>query len=293
MYKLSSFFKDTERDGEFSQTQFSNTSMSKSLCFIGKEQYLHQANKNDNVSAVIVSNKLANKVEPEKGLVVTDDPELSFYKLHNELHNYHNMNPAMPFGRGDNIAAHPTAIISEKTYIGSNVKIGPGAIIEDYCFIEDNVAIESGAIVGSAGHYYKNFHGRHFRVEHAGGVKLSQGVQILAGAVVSRSLHTDYTTVGEDSIISVKAHVGHGCQIGKRCVLTGNVQVSGFTRLGDDVWVGPSATIGNLLSIGSGSRIETGSVVVKNLPKDSRVSGNFAWEHRANVREYTKRLRLG
>jgi len=290
MFKLSDFFTKVIREGEFLQTQFSNTEMSDSICYVAREQFLNQANKNPRISCVIVPDGLADKVSPQKGLVVADRPEQVFYQLHNDLYQKYSMHPDMQFGRGEEVTIHPSAIISERTYIGSRVIIGAGVIIEDYCHIDDDVIVESGAIIGSSGHYYKTYNNSLFRVEHAGGVWLDKGVQILAGAVVSKSLHADFTKVGKETVISIKAHVGHGCQIGQRCTLTGNVQVSGFTTIGDDVWIGPSATIGNLLTIGDKSRIEIGSVVIKGLPVGSRVSGNFAWNHRANLRNYTKKV---
>jgi len=291
MFKLSAFFDQTIRDACFLQTQFANTGMSSSLCYVAREQFLFQANNNPNISCVIVPEELASSVSSNKGIALSEKPEHLFYQLHNELFLSHDMHPEMKFGRGENIIIHPSAIISEHTYIGSNVRIGAGVIVEDYCYIDDDVLIDSGAIIGSSGHYYKQYDQKLFRVEHAGGVWLEKGVQVLAGAVVSRSLHPDFTRVGEDSVVSIKAHVGHGCQIGKRSTLTGNVQISGFTTVGDDVWIGPSATLGNLLTVGDKVRIETGSVVIKDIPAGETVSGNFAWNHRKHIRDYTRKVR--
>lgn len=291
MFKLSSFFQNIVRDGEFSQTQFANTECSGSLCFVGREQFLHQANENTNISCVIVPLSLKDKVDASKGIAVSEFPEKAFYELHNELYKSHDMKPDIEFYRDSTAVIHPTACVSNKAYIGANVYIGAGVIIEDYVHISDQVRIDSGAIIGASGHYYKHYPEGLFRVEHAGGVWLEEGVQILSGAIVSKSLHTDFTRIGKDTVISIQAHVGHGCKVGKRCTLTGNVQVSGFTCIGDDVWVGPSATIGNLLTIGNNVRIEIGSVVIKSIPDGDSVSGNFAWNHRKNIRDYSSKVR--
>jgi len=222
---------------------------------------------------------------------VAEQTERAFYELHNELFHHRGMVPDMRCYLSADAQIHPSAIVSEKSYIGRGVRIGPGVIVEDWSHIGDNVCIESGAIIGSSGHYYKKYGDELFRVEHAGGVWLEDGVQVLAGAVVSKTLHPGFTRIGRDTVVSIKAHVGHGCVIGKRCTLTGNVQVAGFTTLGDDVWVGPSATIGNLLVIGDRVRIEIGSVVIKDLPDDAQVSGNFAHAHRDHLRAYASRTR--
>ena len=44
----------------------------------------------------------------------------------------------------------------------------------------------------------------------------------------------------------------------------------------DDVWIGPNATILKGVRIGSGSFIEPGSLITRNVPPRSRVSGNPA-----------------
>ena len=288
MFRLSNFFSTVERDGQFKQTQFANTSMQNSLCYVAREQYLYQVNDNPNISCVVAPARMLNQIDDRIGVVASEDPEREFYQLHNQLYTDERMAPEMPFGINPDVDIHASAVISPKSYIGEGVRIGAGVVVEDYSYLSDGVCVDSGAIIGSSGHYFKQYDGKLFKVEHAGGVWLEQGVQVLSAAVISKALHPDFTRVGKDSVVSIKAHIAHGCDVGERCTITGNVQVSGFTTIGDDVWIGPSATIGNLLRIGNGVRIDIGSVVIKDVPDGSRVSGNFAYDHRKHVRDYTK-----
>jgi acetyltransferase-like isoleucine patch superfamily enzyme len=46
--------------------------------------------------------------------------------------------------------------------------------------------------------------------------------------------------------------------------------------IGDDVWIGPNAAILKGVRIGSGSFVEPGAVVTRDVPPDSRVLGNPA-----------------
>lgn len=46
--------------------------------------------------------------------------------------------------------------------------------------------------------------------------------------------------------------------------------------IGDDVWIGPNATILKGVTIGTGSLIEPGSLVTQDVPPYSRVAGNPA-----------------
>jgi len=70
--------------------------------------------------------------------------------------------------------------------------------------------------------------------------------------------------------------------IGDNCVLHHNVTIGqrvasgdhGVPRLGNDVWIGPGATITGDVTIGDGATISAGSVVSRDVPARSLVAGN-------------------
>lgn len=70
--------------------------------------------------------------------------------------------------------------------------------------------------------------------------------------------------------------------IGDNCVIHHNVTIGqrvaagdqGVPRLGDDVWIGPGATITGDIRIGNGVTISAGSVVSRDVPDHSLVAGN-------------------
>ena len=291
-FRLSKFYEaQTVRDNVFLQTQFANTNANYSICYASSPKYLAQANQNPSITCVVTNSKYACTVVEQKGLVVVENPEQSFYELHNHLYDQGIMHPPMKFIIHDTARIHPTAVVSQHVYIGKNVIIGPGSIVEAYSHIEDDVQIGPRAIIGASGYFYKRYHGELFEVKHAGGVWIEAGSHILAGAVISKSLHTDFTYIGKQTVLSVNAHVGHGCKIGKRCSIAGNVQISGFSTIGNDVWLGPSVTVTNLIRIEDNARVEIGSVVVRDIPQNGNVSGNFAHEHKQHLRRFVKRRR--
>lgn len=282
--------RETVRDGRFSQTQFANTSVANSLCFVAAEKYSHEVNGNEAISCVITNEQFAGKLRGDLGLAVVEDPTYTFYEFHNRLFVHHGMRPKMDFGVHPEVRIDESAVVADQCYVGAGAGIGPGAIVEPFSHIGEGVKIGPGAVVGASGQFFKRFGDRMFMMEHAGGVWLEEGVHVLAGAIISKAVHSDFTVVGKDSVISTKVHVAHGCRVGRRCILGGGVQVSGYTTLGDDVRVMPAAVIGSLLRIGDGARIETGSVVVRDVEAGASVSGNFAYDHRRRLRNYVKDL---
>jgi len=73
-----------------------------------------------------------------------------------------------------------------------------------------------------------------------------------------------------------------GAVIGDNCVMHHNVTIGqrvaagdqGVPRLGDNVWIGPGATISGDITIGNGVTISAGSVVSKSVPDGALVAGN-------------------
>lgn len=288
---MSEFFKHTERDGIFSQTQFANSAQQESVCFVAAKKYLHQVNENPAISCVMTTEELAGGVDSAKGLAISPTPEKAFYQLHNRLVCEFQMRPALEPFIDPSARIHPTAHVDEYVSIGPDVEIESGAVVLDGSILKQGVLVGPNAVIGADGHFYKRYDGHIFRVLHAGGVMLEQGAQVLAGGVISKALHTDFTVVGSESVVSIKAHVAHGCKIGHRCIIAGNAQVSGYTEVGNDVWIGPSATVGNLLKIGKGASIEVGSVAIESLDAGRRVSGNYAIDHRTNMMNYARKRR--
>lgn len=291
MFRLSDFSASPLQDSSFSRTQFANTTQLDSLCFANSARYLKVAQDNPAVTAVVTTPALAPQWNCEKGLVTSNTPEEDFYRLHNCLVRDHAMRPPLTPGIATSAQIHPSAIVDPYSEVGPDVEIAAGAVVMAGSVLGTGSVIGPNAVIGADGHFFKRYQGQLFNVLHAGGVRLGAGAHVLAGAVVSKSLHPDFTEIGAQSVVSIKSHVGHGCVIGERTIIAGAAQISGYTRIGDDGWIGPGATVGNLLKIGNNIRIEAGSVVVEGLTDDARVSGNYAVRHATNMMEFARKRR--
>ena len=70
--------------------------------------------------------------------------------------------------------------------------------------------------------------------------------------------------------------------IGDNCVLHHNVTIGqrvaagdqGVPRIGNDVWIGPGATISGNVTIGDGATISAGTVIARDVPARALVVGN-------------------
>jgi len=114
----------------------------------------------------------------------------------------------------------------------------------------------------------------------------------------------DNTEIGDGTKIGSLAHIDYNVKIGKRCKIEGMVYIPPLTVIGDDVFVGPGVIFTNDpfpmsprmvgvkvedgaiicagamlkagITVGSRSVIGFGSVVTRDVPRDTVVYGNPA-----------------
>ena len=290
--KLSKYFSSPKlvRDSDFETLGNADCQANGTLCFSDSVFYIEKANANTNIKVVITNAALADNVSKDKGLIITENPREAFYELHEKLFFDGDYKVKINYGRGLGIKIHPSAFVSERTYIGNNVQIGPNVNILDEVFIDDNSIIEAGCSIGGEGILYqKDSNGNIQRISHAGGVFLGKNVTVLSNAALIRSIfpHT-LTSVGDNSIIGVGSIIGHEAQIRKNCVVSGNCVIARAVDCQDNVWIGSSSVIREYLVLGKDCKIKAGSVVVKDVSAGKEVSGNFAVEHRNHLKHFFK-----
>lgn len=291
--QLSKFFTDEKlvRDTNVKLTHFANQSLEGIVCFVLNEGYINQANKNENVKAIITYEKYKDLVQSNKGLIISDNPKMDYYLLHNYMfeHGYMNIVDKHYIHKTAQIA--PTAIIEENVVIGENVVVGDYSIIKSQTIIGDNTYIGSHCIIGARGLNNTRIDNNFIYVHDAGGVKIGKNCEVLDASIIQKSIHMEMTSIGDNTKISVKVNIGHGSIIGERTLIAGSAQIAGYVSIGNDVWIGPSAVISHNLKISDNTEVKIGSVVIKNVKKDAVVSGNFAYDHNKNLKNYIKAQR--
>jgi len=148
-----------------------------------------------------------------------------------------------------------------------------------HTIIGDEVILRAGSVIGAQGFEFKRIGESILPVAHAGGVRLSDRVEIQANSCVDRSIFGGFTEIGEDTKLDNFVHVAHNVKIGKRCLLAAHAMIAGSVTIGDDVWIGPSAAVSSEITIGDGAYVTLGSVVTRDVAAGQRVTGNFAIDH--------------
>ena len=98
--------------------------------------------------------------------------------------------------------------------------------------------------------------------------ELGEGVQVLAGAVVSTG-----TKIAADSLINTGAIVDHECNIGRHVHIAPGCTLSGSVHVGERAHIGTGATIIQGITIGEKALVGAGAVVVKAVAAGAKVMG--------------------
>jgi sugar O-acyltransferase (sialic acid O-acetyltransferase NeuD family) len=107
----------------------------------------------------------------------------------------------------------------------------------------------------------------------ASDVELSEGVQIMAGAIIQTGCK-----IGANTIINTRSSVDHDCQIGCHTHIAPRAVLSGGIVVGENTHIGTGAVIVQGVEIGTNSLVAAGAVVVRNVPNDITVAGMPARE---------------
>lgn len=197
------------------------------------------------------------------------------------------------------------AEIGEGTRIGPGTVIGPGTAIGRHCeiganvsishaYVGDRVIILPGAQLGQPGFGFASSDAGHVKMPQLGRVIIQDNVEIGACTTIDRGALRD-TVIGEGTKLDNLIMIGHNCQIGRHCVLAGQVGIAGSCVIGDFVVMGGQVGLGDHTHVGSHARMAarsgTASGVV--LPGGIDYGGAPAKPVREWAREVHAVARLG
>ncbi len=294
--QLSDFFSAQEiyQDGEFQDLGYSNHSGHKILSFCDNIYYLTNALQNLNITSLIITTNMVDELPPTtKGVVISENPRQSFFKLYNYMREKNLFVYDLKYGIEESATIAKSAIISQKSYIGKNTIINENVVIKDNVFIGENCFIDIGVIIGNEGvlYMYDKYGNTQF-LKHAGVVKINNKVTLLANSVVVKSVFPNMPTIVDSySIIGIATTIGHEAKVSNNCKILGNCIVAKNVTIGANTLVGSSSVIRENISLGKNVDVKSGSIVVKDVKEGDKVSGNFAYTHSKRVRNFIKEQR--
>lgn len=258
------------------------------LTWLEHKKYLPSILKNNGITAVIAPNELSTSLPSEIGVLSHPRPREAFYKLHNHL-----ARSTMFYGAHQKTYVHPGAQIAPESYVApegvwvdQDVRVEPGVRILPGTRVGARSIIRAGVILGSQGFQFLKTDGKMVTIEHVGGVRIGEEVEIQANTNVSRAIFRGNTVIGSYSKLDAMVHIAHNVHLGQRAVICAGVVFSGSVVAGDDVYVGPGATIVNCIQIGDRAHISIGAVVVRSVAARSHVTGHWAIPHDTYLRAY-------
>ena len=98
---------------------------------------------------------------------------------------------------------------------------------------------------------------------------IGSGSMVSAGSVITVNV-----SIGKHCILNINSTVSHGCKIGSFSTIAPNASIAGDVTIGEYVELGMNSSIREKLTVQSGALIGMGSVLTKNVEKNSVMIGN-------------------
>lgn len=196
--------------------------------------------------------------------------------------------PFVTIGRGAvigpraRIAAH--ASIAEGAQIGADALILQGARIGAGVVIGDRFICQPGAVIGADGFSFvtpeksgveeiRETLGERgeiraqswTRIHSLGSVRIGDDVEIGANSCIDRGTIRD-TVIGSGTKLDNLVHIGHNVQVGRDCLLCGQVGIAGSSRIGDRVVLAGQCGVNDNIFVGDDVIAGGGTKIFTNAP---------------------------
>ena len=156
---------------------------------------------------------------------------------------------------------------SNNAEMGNNVKIGYGVRIYDNVVIRDNVTIHPYCCIGD--------NPQHITKEknEKGQIVIDEGT-IIREFVTIHSPIEDLTRIGKNCYLMATSHIGHDCILKDNIVLCNSVNLSGHTKIDNNVTIGLNSTTHQYVTIGKFAMIGMNTPINNDVLPYSVVYGN-------------------
>jgi len=232
--------------------------------------------KESNIKSVILSESLMenHEIDSDKNYILTSDPEKLFTKISNDIFiekKYELVEHLID----DSFELDKSSFISENVSIGKNVRLGRNSYVYENTIIEDNVSIGDNCVIGSPGlNVFQNINKKNIFTQSIGGVKISKNSLINNFVNIHKGTGGRFTNVNKNSIIGSFVNLGHDVVIGENSLVIDGCKLAGHVTLGINVLLGLNTTVLQNINMADYSRSGIGTVVTRDVEKNSFVVGN-------------------
>jgi len=216
--------------------------------------------------------------------------------------------PGVRIGTAARIASH--ASIAEGAVIGADALILQGVRIGARVRIGDRFVAQPGAVVGSDGFSFvtpeksgaeqvRETLGQREdivaqswgRIHSLGSVVIGDDVELGANCAIDRGTVRD-TVIGSGTKLDNLVHVGHNVQIGRDCLLCGQVGIAGSARIGDRVVLAGQCGVNDNIFVGDDVVAGGATKIFTNAPAGRVLLGYPAVRMQSHVESYKALRRL-
>ena len=209
-------------------------------------------------------------------------------------------------GPGARIASHVS--IAEGARIGTEALILQGARIGARVTIGERFICQPGAVIGADGFSFvtpeksgveeiRETLGSRAeirdqswtRIHSLGAVTIGDDVEIGANVCIDRGTIRD-TVIGSGTKLDNLVHIGHNVQVGRDCLLCGQVGIAGSARIGDRVVMGGQCGVNDNIFVGDDVIAGGATKIFTNAPAGRVLLGYPAVKMETHV-EIQKALR--
>ncbi|MEE3362045.1 MAG: DapH/DapD/GlmU-related protein [Anaerovoracaceae bacterium] len=281
------------RDGEFDAIALLGRRKNESerhISFVGAMKYLPQV-KEGGIECIICPPGIADEISNayDGGIATADDPKTALFTIHEYLAGRREKTPSVisPFAKISDSAK----ISDMNVVIGENVVIEENVTVRPNTFIGDGSVIMANTVVGApAFYYYGNGDGRKM-VCSSGGVKIGKNVHIHSNTSVCRGVIGGFTEIRDNCAVAENVTISHDVILDEGTIIALGVQLGGWVQIGKDNFVGIGADIAPNVKTGKNVKISMGSVVTRDVPEETQVSGNYAIDHDLFISDLKDKLK--
>lgn len=184
----------------------------------------------------------------------------------------------------EGVQIHPGCVLMERCRVGRDSILHAGVILREETELGERVILHPGVTIGGDGFAYVRQKTGLVKVPQIGRVVLEDDVEIGANTNIDRATF-GFTRVGRGSKLDSLIAVGHNCDIGEDVIAVGGTLFGGSSVVEDRVTLAGRVGLVGHVTVGADSLLYACTVVTRNIPAGSQLSGDPAQPHRKHLRE--------